>query len=182
MCGPWRMASRRYSDAATPAAARFRCPLMSCWEPVFWFICEGLACKATRSRRRQFRAPDFPILTISQVARTYVNVINIHTESYPHSQSRGSHADRCKTGRVRKARLDRSHGPRVLFLVAPGPCDAGLHHWERTNELLESPWYGPLAPQDGAYAGEDGSYARKNEPWRRRVVGCCALQWQSRLR
>src|SRR6266566_9942116 len=53
------------------------------------------------------------------------------------------HAYRCKTRRVGKTGLDHTHDPRLHGVVAGWSCHPGIHHRERTDELLAvTRWHG----------------------------------------
>src|SRR5271165_351207 len=60
----------------------------------------------------------------------------------------------CEDRRVGKTSLDRPHGPGFRVLVADWSCHLGLHHRERTHELLEARPHEPVVWWD---AGEGQS-------------------------
>src|SRR5262249_2145986 len=76
-------------------------------------------------------------LTAGRASISNVNVIYIHSEAF--------NADRCKARRVGKTGLDRTDGPRLHLVVADRPRHLGLHHRERSDELLERRRHEPLA-------------------------------------
>src|SRR5262245_38248411 len=83
-------------------------------------------------------------LTTGSTVANNVTVIDINGEAF--------HAYRCKARRVGKTGLDRAHDPRLHGVVAGGPCHPGIHHWERTNELLERRQRDSLARSGGPNA------------------------------